>query len=519
MSKSYYEVLDVSPDASEETIRDAYRKKVKEHHPDQSDDPDANDKFRRIREAKETLLDEQARRQYDRRQQREAAKGGNEQGESDESSESSEEWAREQRRRERQQQRDRQQRRRQQRQQRRERRQRRQRREEAATDNSSSGGRSRDRADRQTETRTREREETSSRERSRSASRSVRGWMREGIQWLRDAYYAPKRWVYANFRSQAATRQFVAKTARSPTVLRLVAAVAMIVTVMQLTAGQSLSMTAELAIVVGAVVASYLLYAVVSPLPFESPRSRERFKPAGRAPIWPAVVMNLTALGLFGLAAVRNVSTAGIGFTMVVGTYTLSMWIVFGMFLTVAAVIGHQFFTDRNYVIRSLKFGLIGPVVPLFVLTFTRLTGAGIFRDGLTEVVSSASPAPWLPWFMIGPVNVGLFVNYMIAIAIIVCLFGSVVAMGRYLTVVPWSDRFEHGYRVRPDAWNLAVALPFVILGWMTFAGVSVVNVGGFALSQSLLWVAIFVLPTILAGAYLLRRQVEPYLQKTVWQA
>ena len=516
MSESYYEILDVDPDASEETIRNAYREKVKEHHPDQSDDPDANDKFRRVREAKETLLNEQARRQYDRRQQREAAKD-DEQAGSDESSESSEEWAREQRRRERQQQRERQKRRRQQRQQRRERRQRRQRREEAAgRGSSSSGGRSRDRADRQTDTRTREREETSSRERTRTANESVRDWVREAVQWLRDAYSAPRRWAYANFRTMEATRQYLAEKTRSPTVLRLAAAVAMIATAMQLTAVQSLSSTAELAIVVGAVAVSYLLYAVVSPLPFESPRSRGRFKPAGRAPIWPPIAMNLTALILFGIAAVRGVSTAGIAFTMVVGTYTLSMWTVFGMFLTVGAVFVHQVFTDRNHVIRSLKFGLIGPVVPLFVLTFTRLTGAGIFRDGLTEVVTSASPAPWLPWFMIGPVNVGLLVNFMIAILIIVCLFGSVVAMARYLTVVPWSDRFEHGYRVRPDAWNLAVVLPFVILGWMMFIGVPIVDVGGFALSQSLLWVAIFVFPTILAGAYLLRRRIEPYLQQNV---
>ena len=94
MSESYYEVLDVDPDASEEAIRDAYHEKVKEHHPDQSDDPNAKEKFRQVREAKETLLDEQARRQYDRRQEREATTG-NKQGES---GESSEEWAREQRR-------------------------------------------------------------------------------------------------------------------------------------------------------------------------------------------------------------------------------------------------------------------------------------------------------------------------------------------------------------------------------------------------------------------------------------
>jgi curved DNA-binding protein CbpA len=518
MSESYYEILDVDPDASEETIREAYREKVKEHHPDQSDDPNAKDKFRQIREAKETLLDEKARRQYDRRQQRDAA-GGNEQSGSDESGQSSEEWAREQRRRERQQQRKRQQRRRQQRQQRRERRQRREQREQSESTDSGTGGRSRDRAGRQTETRTREREETSSQERSRTANESVRERAREGAQWLRDAYSAPRRWVYANFRTMDATKRYFSEKARSPTVLRLVAAVAMIATAMQLTAGQSLSATAELAIVVGGVVTSYLLYAVVSPLPFESTRSRGRFKPAGRSAIWPALAMNLTALGLFGIAAVRGVRTAGIGFTMVVGIYTPVMWIVFGTFLTVAAIGVHLFFTDRGQPLRSAKFGFGAAIIVLFVMTFTRVAGSNIFRSSLSEAVSSASRAPWLPWFTIGPVNVGLFVNFMIALTIVGCLFGSVVAMGRYLTVVPWSDRFEHGYRVRPDAWNLAVVLPFIILGWMIFVGVPIVDVGGFALSRSLLWIAIFILPTFLAGAYLLRRQLEPYLQENVWQA
>lgn len=225
--------------------------------------------------------------------------------------------------------------------------------------------------------------------------------------------------------------------------------------------------------------------------------------------------MNLTALGFFGIAAVRNIRTGGIGFTMVVSVYTPAMLLVFGGFLTVGA---HILFDNRGRPIRSAKMGLVGGAVVLAVLTFTNV-GGSFFRNSVSGgIVSSGSAAPWIPPFMIGPVKVGLFANFMIGLTIVGCLVGSVIAMGRYLTVVPWSDRFEHGYRVCPDAWNLAVILPFVILGWMMFVGIRIVDVGGFGLSRSLLWVVIFLLPTFLAGAYLLRRQLEPYLQENIWQ-
>jgi curved DNA-binding protein CbpA len=66
MAETYYELLEVPPDASADEIRSAYRAKVKETHPDVSDDPDATDRFQRVQRAREVLTDETKRARYDR---------------------------------------------------------------------------------------------------------------------------------------------------------------------------------------------------------------------------------------------------------------------------------------------------------------------------------------------------------------------------------------------------------------------------------------------------------------------
>ncbi|MCU4717992.1 molecular chaperone DnaJ [Halapricum hydrolyticum] len=65
MSEDFYDILGVSRDASEEEIQEAYRKKAREYHPDVSDDPDAEEKFKQVKKAKEVLTDEEKRRAYD----------------------------------------------------------------------------------------------------------------------------------------------------------------------------------------------------------------------------------------------------------------------------------------------------------------------------------------------------------------------------------------------------------------------------------------------------------------------
>ncbi|MUV91156.1 DnaJ domain-containing protein, partial [Halapricum sp. CBA1109] len=65
MSEDFYDVLGVSRDASAEEIQEAYRKKAREYHPDVSDDPDAEEKFKKVKKAKEVLTDEEKRQAYD----------------------------------------------------------------------------------------------------------------------------------------------------------------------------------------------------------------------------------------------------------------------------------------------------------------------------------------------------------------------------------------------------------------------------------------------------------------------
>ncbi len=65
MSKSLYETLEISPNATSEEIKKAYRRLARKYHPDINKEKDAEEKFKEINAAYEILSDEKKRKQYD----------------------------------------------------------------------------------------------------------------------------------------------------------------------------------------------------------------------------------------------------------------------------------------------------------------------------------------------------------------------------------------------------------------------------------------------------------------------
>ena len=63
--KDYYEVLEISKDASNEDIKKAYRKLAKKYHPDINKEAGAEERFKEINEAYEVLNDPQKKQIYD----------------------------------------------------------------------------------------------------------------------------------------------------------------------------------------------------------------------------------------------------------------------------------------------------------------------------------------------------------------------------------------------------------------------------------------------------------------------
>lgn len=62
----YYDILGVSKNAGKDEIKGAFRKKARQYHPDVNKAPDAEEKFKELGKAYETLMDDEKRSLYDR---------------------------------------------------------------------------------------------------------------------------------------------------------------------------------------------------------------------------------------------------------------------------------------------------------------------------------------------------------------------------------------------------------------------------------------------------------------------
>src|SRR5262245_11026173 len=63
--RDYYEVLGLERGADDAAIKRAFRKLAQQHHPDVSQDPAADERFKEINEAYQVLSDPQRRQAYD----------------------------------------------------------------------------------------------------------------------------------------------------------------------------------------------------------------------------------------------------------------------------------------------------------------------------------------------------------------------------------------------------------------------------------------------------------------------
>ena len=65
MGKNYYEVLELSKDATSDEIRKAYKRLACEYHPDRNKSPDAEEKFKEISKAYKVLSEPESKSKYD----------------------------------------------------------------------------------------------------------------------------------------------------------------------------------------------------------------------------------------------------------------------------------------------------------------------------------------------------------------------------------------------------------------------------------------------------------------------
>src|SRR3989442_12389596 len=63
--KDYYQILGVPKNADDKTIKSAYRRLARKHHPDVTHAKDAAERFKEINEAYAVLSDPDKRRRYD----------------------------------------------------------------------------------------------------------------------------------------------------------------------------------------------------------------------------------------------------------------------------------------------------------------------------------------------------------------------------------------------------------------------------------------------------------------------
>ncbi|UPM43097.1 J domain-containing protein [Halocatena salina] len=499
MSESYYELLGVEPDASREEIETAYRETVKQIHPDKSDRSDAEETFMQVQEARAVLTDPQQRAKYDRR--RTTSESETDADTNDTSGETGS--------------------------------------HRRAHDGSSPD----EQADRQQRTNAEERERYrrrsswtdrsdphrsrrtrhTSQSRTSSASRSRRSVWDERRTMIVTTVWkwgAMLSWIVRTVvtmvrcpRRLAIDRARLKEATTTPTGIRIGATIAFVLaaTIVASYVGLDIqtSPAIGLAIVVVGLIGSYTGYDLLFPTPYYEPPTQQRYDPDGVQRLWPIVATNLLGIGLITIALVGGAPTGGILFT---GTVLVPIVVSFVLSDVVRPTTSSDYSASIEYLLSVLTRSV--SLLPPVVIGFVVFTHWGLDTPTLLEQSGVMTATPWFGRLTLGGVYVGIVLNLLVGVLVCICLLWSVYAMCLHLTAAPWADRYSYGYQIRPGPWNLLVAGPFVVIGWMIIAGVSTIEIPAgistITITQQGLLMAVFLLPSVLTGLYILRRRLEP---------
>lgn len=500
MTESYYELLGVEPDASPEEIETAYRETVKQVHPDKNDGPDAEETFMRVQEAHSVLTDPEQRAQYDRRQSATETTesdtdpngaAGADQRAHDGSSPNEHAG--------------------------------RQREQQADSDEGKRHRRRSSWTDRSDPNRS----ATQRTSRSR-ASEHESGSLHRGSVWdtrqsiIVDAVWkgcVTLLWAVGTMiavvrcpRRLAVDRAGLRNAVTTPTGIRISATVAFVLGA-TIVAGYLGHQPHEspgigLTIVVAGLIGSYAGYDLLFPTPYYEP-TRQRYDPHGTQRLWPIVATNLFGIGLVAVALIGGAPTGGIAFTVVV-------LLPVAVSLLLSDLVRPTTSPDHSAGVRHLLGALTRSVsvLPALVIGLLVFTQWGLDAPAMLDSGGWTTATPWFRRLTLGGMHVGLVLNLVVGVFVCASLLWSMYAMCLHLTAAPWTDRYSYGYQVRPGPWNLLVAGPFVVVGWMVVAGVATieipVGVSTITITQQGLLMALFFLPSVVTGLYILRRRLEP---------
>jgi curved DNA-binding protein CbpA len=252
----------------------------------------------------------------------------------------------------------------------------------------------------------------------------------------------------------------------------------------------------------------------------------ERYDSKANIQFWLVIGANLLALGLV-FWGMRTVPFGGVTFAFGAVVFFLAALVFSGiMIMVILFAIG----ANVSETILGYSF-ILGPVLGLFTTLgylFTPIYTSkkeGFLTGMAADLSASLSlPVTAHPWIssqligQVGPVYAGVFINAVIGGLMLGSWFWSLLTVWRLLTKAPWNDRFGHRYRIRPGFWNFLVMLPFAIFAGMEVYDINLMSfsLGVIAISFTIDNVILLfgVLPILLAGFYMVRRQVEPWIQE-----